>query len=82
MFPTKIRGLSQMFTVLAGRTGAILSAFLYADLFTLGIPITMLFTAIMSLIASVITLTLKEPARESLEVISKEGERNESISGQ
>ncbi|BBG26305.1 MFS transporter [Sulfuracidifex tepidarius] len=82
LFPTKIRGLSQMFTVLAGRTGAILSAFLYADLFTLGIPITMLFTAIMSLIASVITLTLKEPARESLEVISKEGERNESISGQ
>jgi MFS family permease len=82
LFPTKIRGLTQMITVIAGRSGAILSAFLYAYLFSVGLSVTMIFTAILSLIAALITLNLREPAKRSLEVISEEsrGEEKNGVS--
>ena len=71
--PTKVRALVQAITVLSGRIGAVVTAFVFPYLFsTYGLNFAIGFLSVISIISAILTFTIPETKGKSLEEASKE----------
>ncbi len=73
MFPAAVRGLTQSITVLGGRLGVITTTLLFPILLeSWGVPTVIVMLGILAMVATGITLTLKEMKGKSLSEVERE----------
>jgi len=73
LFPTELRGLTQGVTVMAGRLGVITTTFVFPTVVSAyGVFTAMVVLGTLSLLASLVTLKLREPKGVSLDQTERE----------